>query len=145
MTMAQVKTGDTVTVHYTGTLNDGSEFDTSRGRDPLQFTVGSGEIIEGFEDIVIGMQVGETRKQLVSADKAYGPHHGEGVLEVEREMFPPHIEVEVGQVLALRGEDEGEQIPVTITKVTDTHVTLDQNHPLAGQDLTFEIEVIEIS
>lgn len=143
--MSQAKTGDKVKINYTGTLGDGSQFDSSVGREPLEFTVGDGEIIPGFEEIVVGMAVGDTRKELVPFDKAYGPHHEEGVLEVELSAFPDNITPEVGQMLALHGEEPGEQIPVTVTSVTETHVTLDQNHPLAGKDLTFEIELVEIA
>ncbi|MDP8222219.1 MAG: peptidylprolyl isomerase [Candidatus Lernaella stagnicola] len=142
--MSEVKNGDTVKVHYTGTLDDGSVFDTSQGGDPLEFTIGEGQIIPGFEEIVVGMDVGETRTGMVPSDKAYGPHRPEGVVSVDRSVFPPDIDPEVDQVLAVQG-DGGERIPVRVTAVTEAEVTLDQNHPMAGKDLNFEIEVLEVS
>jgi peptidylprolyl isomerase len=141
--MTQAKNGDAVKVHYTGTLADGAVFDTSREGDPLEFTVGEGNIIPGFEEVVAGMKVGETRTETLPCEKAYGDHRPEGVLQVEKSALPSDLDPEAGQVLALRGE-QGEQIPVLVTEVTETHVTLDQNHPMAGKDLTFEIELVEI-
>jgi peptidylprolyl isomerase len=141
--MVQAKTGDTVRVHYTGKLDDGTVFDTSQQRDPLEFTIGEGQIIPGFERAVVGMSPGDMKTERIPADDAYGPHENEMVLEVERTKMPTTIEPEVGQQLQNHHED-GRVTPVLITGVTDAAVTLDANHPLAGKDLTFEIELVEI-
>ncbi len=141
--MVQAKDGDTVKVHYTGKLKDGTVFDTSIDRDPLQFTIGEGEIIPGFEEAIIGMSPGESRIAEVPADKAYGPHYEEMVLEVDRDEFPEHLEPEVGQQLQVRPAD-GRAIPVLVTDVSESSVTLDANHPLAREDLTFDILLVEI-
>ncbi|MEM1127536.1 MAG: peptidylprolyl isomerase [Bacteroidota bacterium] len=141
--MAQVKEGDTVSVHYTGRLEDGTVFDSSSGRDPLQFTVGGGQVIAGFESAVLGMEVGQTKEQHIPVDEAYGPHRDEMVLDVGREQLPPDMTPEVGQQLQL-GLQDGGAVPVTIVEVTDEAVKLDGNHPLAGQPLIFDIELVEI-
>lgn len=135
--------GDNVKVHYRGTLDDGSEFDSSAGRDPLEFRLGTGQVIEGFDRTVTGMKPGETRSARLEADEAYGAHRPELVLALPREQFPTELTPEVGQGLEVQQED-GQRIPVTITAVEDDTVTLDANHPLAGQALTFEIELVEI-
>lgn len=138
-----IKNGDTVLVHYTGTLNDGTEFDSSRDREPLEFTLGEGMLIPGFEKAVLGMtKVGDNVKVTIPAADAYGDRIDELVISVPRDQVPPHIEPEVGLMLQLM-TDDGE-MEVGITEVTDEAVTLDANHPLAGQDLTFEIELVEI-
>ncbi len=141
--MAQAQIGDTVQVHYTGTLEDGTVFDTSINRAPLQFTIGDGQIIPGFEQAVIGMNPGESKTTKVPADKAYGPHYEEMVLVVDRDQFPEHLKPEVGQQLQMRQPD-GQTIVVAVTDVSESSVTLDANHPLAGKDLTFDIQLIEI-
>ncbi|RMG59214.1 MAG: peptidylprolyl isomerase [Deltaproteobacteria bacterium] len=140
----QVKAGDTVKVHYTGSLEDGTVFDSSRERDPLEFTVGEGKLIAGFENAVIGMAVGESKKVNIPSEEAFGPHREELVLEVEKSMFPPHINPFEGQQLQIPQQD-GRTVAVTVTKITDDKVTLDANHPLAGKDLIFDIEVVEIA
>ncbi len=142
--MTQAKKGDKVKVHYTGKLDDGTVFDSSRDREPIEFTLGAGEVIPGFEAAVEGMQVGETKTTTIPAEEAYGPHRDDMILMVERSKFPPHIEPEVGQQLQLRQED-GQTIIVTVAAVTEDTVALDANHPLAGEDLTFDIELVEIS
>jgi peptidylprolyl isomerase len=142
--MAQAKNGDTVRVHYTGTLDDGTVFDSSSGRDPLEFTLGTGGVIPGFENAVVGMNPGDQIETTIPAQDAYGPRMEEMVLVVPRDQMPPGFDPEVGQQLALQ-HPSGEMIPVTITDVTDEQVTLDANHPLAGQDLTFNIELVEIA
>jgi FKBP-type peptidyl-prolyl cis-trans isomerase 2 len=141
--MAQAKNGDTVKVHYTGKLEDGTVFDSSRERDPLEFTLGQGQIIPGFEEAVVGMSPGESTSAEVPADKAYGPHNKELIVEVNREQFPEHLDPQPDQQLQMRRPD-GQIIVVKVTDVSETNVTLDANHPLAGEDLTFDIELVEI-
>lgn len=141
--MTKVKAGDTVRIHYTGTLEDGTVFDSSSGRDPLEFTVGSGQIIPGLDRAIPGMEVGETSKVAVPADDAYGPHNPDGVQQVARAAVPEHIPLEVGTPLSMKTPG-GQSVAVTVAEVTDDVVVLDANHPLAGKDLTFEVEVLEI-
>ena len=142
--MAQAKSGDTVKVHYTGTLSDSSEFDSSRGGEPLEFTIGQNMVIPGFENGVIGMKVGESRKVAITADQAYGPYNSELVAAVPRSQVPPQLDVSVGMVLQVRST-EGELARAIVRDVFENEIILDLNHPLAGQDLTFEIELVEIS
>jgi peptidylprolyl isomerase len=144
--MTQVKAGDTVKVHYTGKLDDGTVFDTSAEREPLEFTVGEGQVIPGFEQAVVGMAPGDSKTAKIGADDAYGPHRPEMVLSVERDQFPTNVEPELDQQLQIRQPD-GPTFVVTVTGITDDgqQVTLDANHPLAGKDLTFEIELVEIA
>ncbi len=138
-----IQDGDIVSVHYTGTLSDGTIFDTSVGQDPMTFTLGQGMLIPGFEAAVLGMSaVGDTVKVTIPAADAYGEYNEEMIIVVPRAEVPEHIEPEVGLMVQLVS-DEGE-LEVGITEVTDEAVTLDANHPLAGQDLTFEIEVVKI-
>ncbi len=141
--MSDAKTGDTVRIHYTGTLSDGSTFDSSAGRDPLEFTVGSGQIIPGLDKAIHGMAVGDKKVVEVSADEAYGPHNPEGIQSVPRAQVPDHIPLDPGTQLQVQTGD-GRTLPVTVTEVTEDTVTLDANHPLAGKDLTFEVELVEI-
>jgi peptidylprolyl isomerase len=138
----EAKNGDTVRIHYTGTLEDGTVFDSSEGQEPLEFTLGSGEVIPGFEQAIEGMHPGEKKEVTIPSDDAYGSHRSDWVLEVGREDFPPNIEPQVGQQLQL--SQGGQSFVVTVTAVTETSVTLDANHPLAGKDLTFELELVEI-
>jgi peptidylprolyl isomerase len=141
--MAQVQDGDTVKVHYTGKLDDGTVFDTSREREPLQFTIGKGKIIKGFEQAIIGMKPGESKTINVPMDKAYGPHREELIVVIEKKQFPAHVVAKVGQQLRIR-QPGGQTILVMVTDVSELNVTLDANHPLAGKDLNFDIELIEI-
>jgi peptidylprolyl isomerase len=141
--MTQAKKGDTVNVHYTGKLEDGTVFDSSVDREPLQFTISEGRIIPGFENGVIGMKPGETKTVNIPADKAYGQHRKDLVLVVDKSKIPSHLEPKVGQQLKLNQPD-GRAVPVRVTNITQSKVTLDANHPLAGKDLTFEIELVEI-
>ncbi|MHC1585063.1 MAG: FKBP-type peptidyl-prolyl cis-trans isomerase [Candidatus Syntropharchaeia archaeon] len=141
--MAQAKIGDTVKVHYTGKLEDGTVFDTSIDREPLQFTIGERQIIPGFEEAVVGMSPGESKTTKIPSDKAYGPHHRELVVVVNRSQFPENFEPVVGEQLEIR-QPGGHPILVMVTEVSESTVTLDANHPLAGKDLTFEIELVEI-
>jgi peptidylprolyl isomerase len=141
--MAQAKTGDTVKVHYTGKLDDDTIFDTSADREPLQFTIGEGQLIPDFEQAVVGMNPGESKTIQIPSDKAYGPHHEQMVIVVDRSQFPADLEPKVDQRLQVRQQD-GREFAVTVTDVTESKVTLDGNHPLAGKDLTFDIQLTEI-
>lgn len=142
--MVQAKQGDTVKVHYTGKLGDGTIFDSSLDRAPLQFTIGAGDIIPGFETAVLGMNPGESKTQVIPTDQAYGPHLEEMVVTIDRQQIPPEIQPEVGQQLQIQQPD-GQVLPVVITDVSMASVTLDANHPLAGEDLTFDIQLVEIA
>ena len=141
--MAEAKNGDTVKVHYTGKLDDGTVFDTSADREPLQFTIGEGKLIPDFEQAIIGMNPGDSKTIQITSDNAYGPHHKEMVMEVDRSEFPADLEPKVDQRLQVRQQD-GQAFAVTVTDVSETKVTLDGNHPLAGKDLTFDIQLSEI-
>ncbi len=141
--MAQAKQGDTVKVNYTGKLTDGTVFDSSEGGPPLEFVIGGDQIIPDFEQAVIGMGAGESKTIQISAEKAYGPHDENMVIEVERQFIPEDVQIEAGMQMEMRQED-GMVIPVTVTNVTAESVTVDANHPLAGKDLSFDIELVEI-
>jgi FKBP-type peptidyl-prolyl cis-trans isomerase 2 len=142
--MAKAKVGDTVKVHYTGKLDDGTVFDTSVDREPLEFTLGQGTLIPGFEEAVVGMQADESKTTTISHENAYGPHRPEMIAEVDRSRFPDNIEPAVGQHLQMRNE-EGHVMTVVVTEISETSVTLDANHPLAGKDLTFDITLVGIA
>ena len=142
--MAQAKNGDVVKVHYTGKLNDETVFDSSAGSEPLQFTIGEGQLIPDFEQAVIGMNPGESKTVQIPSERAYGPHHQEMVMEVDRSDFPEDLKPEVNQRLQVRNQ-EGQVFAVTVTDVAEAKVTLDANHPLAGKDLTFDIQLAEIA
>lgn len=141
--MAQVEDGNTVKVHYTGKFEDGTVFDTSADRDPLEFTIGRGQLIPGFEQAVIGMSPGESKTVNIPADEAYGQHNAEMLTEVDRSQFPADLNPEVGQQLQLNRPD-GQTVVVTVASVSESTVTLDANHPLAGKDLIFDIQLVEI-
>lgn len=141
--MATAQHGDTVTVHYTGTLEDGTIFDSSQGRDPLVFTVGGGQVIPGFDTAVLGMQTGETRRTVIAPDQAYGAYHDELVFSLSRTELPPQIEPAVGEQYQMRRPD-GQAFVVTVRDVSPSDVTFDANHPLAGAALTFDIELVAI-
>ena len=135
---------DTVTVNYTGKLDDGTVFDSSIGKEPLQFTIGAGQMIPGFEKAVTGMKAGESKTVTIPSEEAYGSYREELVQEVNRDELPPDMEPEVGMIL--QGSMMNGQVAIfTVTDVSETTVTLDANHPLADQDLTFEIELLEIA
>jgi peptidylprolyl isomerase len=142
--MAQAQQGDTVKVHYTGKLDDGTVFDSSANGDPLEFTIGSGNIIPGFEKAVVGMSPGDSKTELIPVDDAYGPHREEMVLVVDRAQMPNDLDPEIGQQLQIQ-QPSGQAIPVVITDISEAEVTLDANHPLAGEDLTFDIQLVEIA
>ena len=141
--MAQVKNGDTVKVHYHGRLTDGTTFDTSEGRGPLQFEVGAQQVIKGFDEGVLGMAVGDKKTINIPAEDAYGETSPDKMIEFPRAQFPPDMTPEVGMQLSLRSQD-GHDFPVVISEVKDEVVVLDANHPLAGKDLIFDVEVVEI-
>ena len=142
--MTQVKSGDTVRIHYTGTLTDGSTFDSSQGRDPLEFTVGSGQIIPGLDKAIPGMTVGDKKTVQVPAEDAYGETNPEARQDVPRAEIPDDIPLDLGTQLQVQAQG-GQVLPVTVVAVTEEVVTLDANHPLAGKDLTFDIELVEIA
>jgi len=141
--MAQAKHGDTVKVHYTGKLEDGTVFDTSVDCDPLQFTIGEGQIIPGFEQAVLGMNPDESKTIKIPTDEAYGTRREEMVMVVDRNQLPADLNPAVGQQLQNRQPD-GQTIVVTVTEVSESSVTVDANHPLAGKDLSFDIQLVEI-
>lgn len=141
--MSEAKSGDTVQVHYTGTLNDGTVFDSSADREPLSFTLGESQVIPGFEKAVMGMAIGQVKEVTIPVDDAYGPYRDELVLDVERAQFPDNINPQVGMPLQLT-QSNGQVIKVVVKDVDDANVRLDANHPLAGQDLTFNLELVKI-
>jgi len=141
--MQQVKSGDTVKVHYHGKLTDGTTFDSSEGRDPLEFEVGSGMVIKGFDDGVTGMKVGEKKTINIPVDEAYGPKQTEMLVEFPINQFPLDLKPEVGMPLTMTTA-QGHPVQVVIAEVKDETVILDANHPLAGQDLVFDLELVEI-
>lgn len=139
----RAKTGDTVEVHYRGQLEDGSVFDSSEGREPLQFTLGTGSVIPGFENVVLGMEPGESKTETIASQDAYGPHRPEMVLQLRRNQLPSELDVEVGQELELT-DDQGHTAFATVTDVDEKTITLDANHILAGKDLVFTIRLERI-
>jgi peptidylprolyl isomerase len=141
--MTQVKDGDTITIHYTGKLDDGTTFDTSIDKDPLEFTVGKHDVIPGMEEAVVGMEPGDEKTITIPSNDAYGPYHEEMVVVVDRSEFPEEMDIEVDQQLSVMLDDD-QSIIVTVTEINDDNVTLDANHPLAGEDLTFDIRLVEI-
>ena len=140
--MKEAKAGDSVRLHYTGTLGNGKEFDSSRGRAPLAFTLGSGQVIPGFDVAVTGMRVGEKKTVTIPAVEAYGERQKELVIEMPLSRFPDHIRPEVGQELEMARQ--GDRIHVIVRDVSANTVVLDANHPLAGEDLTFQLELVGI-
>lgn len=142
--MTEAKRGDNVKVHYTGKLADGTVFDSSEGREPLEFAVGSGQVIQGFDEAVVGMNVGEKKEVLIPVDKAYGEKNAEMVIQAPIEQVPPDLNPEVGMQLEMGGAN-GELLRVVVVEITDTHITLDANPPLAGKDLNFSIELVGCS
>ncbi|MEQ8509296.1 MAG: peptidylprolyl isomerase [Rhodospirillaceae bacterium] len=142
--MTTAKTGDSVTFHYTGTLADGTEFDSSIGGDPMGANLGEGQLIPGFESALVGMAAGDSKTVTLPADEAYGERNADLVQTLDREMFPENgAHVDVGQTYEMMTES-GQPMPVTVTAVEDAEVTIDANHPLAGQDLTFDLELVGI-
>ncbi len=141
--MSQAQANDTVRVHYTGSLEDGTVFDSSLDGEPLEFTLGQRMVIPGFEEAVLGMNEGDTRTVSIPPEEAYGYPREDLVVDVERSQLPPHIELRLGMILQVHS-DEGKIGHVTVMGFTEDTVTLDANHILAGQELTFEIKLVEI-
>lgn len=141
--MSEAQEGNTVKVHYTGSLEDGTVFDSSEGREPLEFTLGEHKVIPGFEHAVVGMSPGDKKTEKISAEHAYGPRREDMILEIDRSQLPETIEPEVGLQLQMTTPD-GQQVPVQVTELRDDKVKLDANHPLAGKNLVFNLEVIEV-
>ena len=141
--MAQVKKNDTVKVHYTGKLTSGEVFDSSVDREPLEFTVGAGQMIQGFDSAVEGMELNEKKTVTIPSAEAYGDRNDQLLHKVEKSNLPEDLKPEVGQTL-VAGGPEGQQTRVTVVEVTDNDITIDANHPLAGQDLVFDIELVNI-
>jgi peptidylprolyl isomerase len=141
--MTTAKSGDTVRIHYTGTLDDGTEFDSSSGRDPLEFALGGGQVIPGFDKAVDGMAIGENKTVTIPPGEAYGERHEQLVQEVPKNALPEEIDPAVGMHLQSRSP-EGQVMNLVVTEVAEASITVDGNHPLAGQALTFDIELVEI-
>ena len=141
--MSKVKDGDTVKVHYTGKLEDGTVFDSSKEGEPLELTIGAGNVIEGFEKGVIGMERGSSKTVTIPPEKAYGSMNEELVAKVKKENFPENVTPAIGEQLQLKQQD-GNIVNVTITEMRGDTVTLDANHPLSGKTLIFDIELVEI-
>ena len=142
--MSVAKAGDAVQVHYTGKLADGEVFDSSEGREPLGFSLGEGNVIPGFEKAIIGMQVGEAKDVVIPVNEAYGERYEQMIQTVPRDQMELGVEPEIGMTVELHSES-GEVIPLVISEVTETTVTVDGNHPLAGQELHFNIRLVEIA
>ncbi|MBZ4191135.1 MULTISPECIES: FKBP-type peptidyl-prolyl cis-trans isomerase [Niabella] len=141
--MQQAKKGDKVKVHYHGKLTTGETFDSSEGRDPLPFEIGSGMVIKGFDDGVTGMAVGDKKTITIPAEEAYGPVNPDMIIEMPKDRLPQDMEVEVGMPLVM-SDPQGQQFQVTVKEITDDKIVLDANHPLAGKDLVFDLELVEI-
>ncbi len=141
--MSQAKPGDTVRMHYSGSLADGTQFDSSQGGEPLEFILGSGQIIPGLDQAMTGMEVGESKQVVVEPADGYGDRDPARIQAVPRDQIPDHIPTDPGTQLQMQ-TPEGQTLPVTVAEATDSEVTLDANHPLAGQKLTFDVELVEI-
>jgi peptidylprolyl isomerase len=142
--MTAAQNGDKVRVHYTGKLDDGSVFDSSEGGTPLEFTLGHGQVIPGFDQGVVGMEPGQSRTLNIPVDQAYGPQQADRMFEIERAELPPNLALQVG--MRLQGNQPGGRaVEVTVVEFDDTRVKMDANHPLAGKDLTFDIKLVEIA
>ena len=142
--MAQVKSGDKIKVHYHGKLNSGETFDSSAGREPIEFEVGSGMVIKGFDDGVTGMTVGEKKTVNIPFDDAYGQRNPDMIIEMPKDRFPKDMEIDLGMSLGMSDEN-GQHFQVTIVEIKEEVVLLDANHPLAGEDLIFDLELVEIA
>lgn len=141
--MKKARVGDSVKAHYTGKLDDGTVFDSSRDRGPLEFSIGQNQVIKGFEEAVVGMSEGESKTVTVASEEAYGAHREDLVITLQRSQIPANVELREGLHLQMRQQD-GTVFNVMVSGLSDEQVTLDANHPLAGKDLTFEIELVEI-
>lgn len=141
--MPTAKNGDGVSVHYTGKLSDGSVFDSSEGNEPLKFNIGAGMVIPGFENAIIGMEVGDKKTINIPKNEAYGEYRDEMIAEFSRNQFPEGMDVQIGMSFHLQGPD-GSMLPVVVKEVKTDSVVIDGNHPLAGQDLEFDLELMEV-
>lgn len=141
--MSKAQANDTVKVHYTGKLTSGEVFDSSLNRDPLQFTVGEGQMIKGFDEAVNGMEINEKKTVTIVSDEAYGPVREDLIQDIPKTQLPDDLKPEIGQTLVATGP-EGQQTQVLVADVSDEAIKIDANHPLAGKDLVFEIELVEI-
>ncbi len=141
--MKKVKDGDVVKVHYTGKLSNGEQFDSSAGREPLEFTVGAGQMIKGFDDAMPGMNLGEKKTISIAPEDGYGPRSEEAIIEFPKENVPADMKLEAGMPLTLSNQ-AGQPVPVIVVEVKDDVIVLDANHFLAGQELIFDIELVEI-
>ena len=141
--MTEAKSGDTVKVHYTGTLEDDTVFDSSRQRDPLEFTLGASMVVPGFENLILGLKEGETAKETIPCAQAYGERRDELQLEVKRADIPADLDLNIGMHLRMQSPD-GQSASVEVVELTDDTVKLDANHPLSGKDLTFDVELVEL-
>jgi FKBP-type peptidyl-prolyl cis-trans isomerase 2 len=141
--MALAKDGDMVRVHYTGTLNDGTVFDSSREREPLEFTLGCGQVIPGFDKGIVGMEISQTKSINIPAGEAYGERNDQLIINISRDELPPEIQPEIGMQLEMM-HPSGQKIIVSISNFTDEYISLDGNHPLAGNDLNFDVELVSI-
>jgi peptidylprolyl isomerase len=137
------KCGDTVRIHYTGRLTDGTEFDSSAGREPLQFKLGEGEVIRGFDDAVSGMRVGDAKTVTIACEDAYGAHRADLLVNFERDDLPADLELDIGSRLDMRGQ-QGQPYSVVVVEANDVRVVVDANHELAGHDLTFDLTLVSI-
>ena len=142
--MSQAKSGDTVKIHYTGTLDDGTEFDSSAGREPLEFALGGGQVIPGFDSAVDGMSIGDSKTVTIAPGEAYGERHDQLVQEVPKSALPEDMKPEIGMQLQSQSPD-GQIMNLVVAEVAEESITVDGNHPLAGQALTFAIELVEIA
>ncbi len=142
--MAQARQGDTVHIHYTGRLMDGTMFDSSRDRDPLEITLGQGTVIPGFEKAVEGMSVGDQKTARIPVDEAYGPRRDELVMEVPRDRLPDGLDPQPGQQLRMQTPD-GQAVPVIVAEAGERSIRIDANHPLAGEDLEFDLLLVKIA
>ncbi len=141
--MAQAKMNDTVAVHYTGSFADGTTFDSSVDREPLEFTIGQGMVIPGFENGIVGMTEGESKKISIPAEDAYGAHREDLLVVIDRNQVPPGVDLKIGMMLQVKSPDGG-ATNVVVRDLTDENVTLDLNHPLAGKELLFEVKLIRV-
>lgn len=143
--MSEAKQGDTVKIHYTGRLDDGTQFDSSIGREPLEFTLGEGRVIAGFEQAVLGMTEGDSKTVTISADQAYGPRNEQAVQDIPLSSLPEQIRDDLQPGMRLQANDpSGQPLLLTVAGIGEDNVTLDANHPLAGEALTFDLELVEI-
>jgi peptidylprolyl isomerase len=141
--MSKAKSGDTVRVHYTGKLEDGTQFDSSAGKDPLEFSIGAGEVLPAFDSAVEGMAIGDSKSVNIEAAEAYGRRHEQLIQDVPREHLPDDMQPAVGMQLQAQGQD-GQPIKLVVTEVKKETITVDGNHPLAGRDLDFDIKLVDI-